>query len=120
MLSRSHPKIHEPRVTGVSPVPRTSDSARKTAKHEVTLWVPRTLTRPVTSAIAVSRLADPALTVGSPPSMISAVVAFRLAYLMLVRVLSWLALLARSAAAKDVEILVLRHVWGSRSQPEAG
>ena len=33
----------------------------------------------------------------------------RLAYLMLARVLSWLALLARSDAAKDVEILVLRH-----------
>jgi putative transposase len=33
----------------------------------------------------------------------------RLAYLMLVRVLSWLALLARSDAAKDVEILTLRH-----------
>jgi len=32
-----------------------------------------------------------------------------LAYLMLARVLSWLALLARSDAAKDVEILVLRH-----------
>jgi putative transposase len=30
-------------------------------------------------------------------------------YLMLARVLSWLALLARSDAAKDVEILVLRH-----------
>ena len=29
MLSRSHPKIHEPRLTGVSPVPRTSDSPRK-------------------------------------------------------------------------------------------
>jgi hypothetical protein len=28
---------------------------------------------------------------------------------MLVRVLSWLALLARSDAAKDIEILVLRH-----------
>src|SRR6185369_2044558 len=28
---------------------------------------------------------------------------------MLVRVLSWLALLARSDAAKDVEILILRH-----------
>jgi hypothetical protein len=36
-------------------------------------------------------------------------VAFRLAYLLLTRVLSWLALLARSDAAKDVEILVLRH-----------
>ena len=35
--------------------------------------------------------------------------AFRLAYLLLTRVLSWLALLARTEAAKDVEILVLRH-----------
>jgi putative transposase len=36
-------------------------------------------------------------------------VAFRLAYLLLTRVLSWLALLARSDAAKDVEILLRRH-----------
>jgi putative transposase len=35
--------------------------------------------------------------------------ALRLAYLMLARVLSWLALLARTEAAKDVEILLLRH-----------
>ena len=35
--------------------------------------------------------------------------AFRLAYLLLGRVLSWLALLARSDTAKDAEILVLRH-----------
>ena len=35
--------------------------------------------------------------------------AFRFAYLMLARVLSWMTLLARSDAAKDVEILVLRH-----------
>ncbi len=33
----------------------------------------------------------------------------RLAYLVLARVLSWLALLARSNATKDVELLVLRH-----------
>ena len=35
--------------------------------------------------------------------------AFGLVYVMLVRVLAWLALLARSDATKDVEILTLRH-----------
>ena len=39
----------------------------------------------------------------------SPAVALRLAYLMLARVLSWLALLAHTDATKDVEILVLRH-----------
>jgi putative transposase len=36
-------------------------------------------------------------------------VAFGLVYVMLVRVLNWLALLARSDTAKDAEILLLRH-----------
>jgi hypothetical protein len=39
----------------------------------------------------------------------SITMASRLAYLMLARVLSSLALLARSEAVKDAEILVLRH-----------
>jgi hypothetical protein len=34
---------------------------------------------------------------------------FRLTYPTLLRVLGWLALLARSDTAKDIEILVLRH-----------
>jgi putative transposase len=38
-----------------------------------------------------------------------AAVAFGLAYLILVRLLSWLVLLARSDTAKDAEILTLRH-----------
>ena len=38
-----------------------------------------------------------------------AAVAFRLAYRILAHVASWLAQLARSHAAKNVEILVLRH-----------
>jgi putative transposase len=49
-------------------------------------------------------------------------VAFRFAYLTLARVLSWLTLLARSDAAKDVEILVLRHEVAvlRRSNPRPG
>ncbi len=47
--------------------------------------------------------------------------AFGLVYLILVRVLSWLALLTRYDAAKDVEILTLRHevavLRGTNSRP---
>jgi hypothetical protein len=40
---------------------------------------------------------------------LSVVVSMRFAYLAVLRVFGWLALLARSDRAKDAEILILRH-----------
>jgi hypothetical protein len=69
------------------------------------LWVSRTAAPPLISAFAAHR---PHVT-GHSRSCIITAVAFGLVYLMLARVLSWLALLARSDGAKNIEILVLRH-----------
>jgi putative transposase len=44
-----------------------------------------------------------------PGLLSSALVLFRLLYLLMVRLFAWVALPARSGASKDVEILVLRH-----------
>ena len=71
------------------------------------LCVPRTVTRALISAFAGSRPSSVSPFCGDAGR--SRAVAFRLAYLILARVLSWLTLLARSDSAKDGEILVLRH-----------
>ena len=60
-----------------------------------------------TRSFRTSGPTSPSPSTARAPSSLA--VALRLAYLILTRVLSWLALLARTDAAKDVEILVLRH-----------
>jgi hypothetical protein len=43
-------------------------------------------------------------------------VSLRVLYLIFSRLLSWLTLLCRASSSKDIELLVLRHVWGSETR----
>jgi hypothetical protein len=45
-------------------------------------------------------------------------VSLRLLYLIFDRLLNWLLPLGRTSSAKNIELLVLRHVRGSKSRPE--
>ena len=67
--------------------------------------MPSTVSRPLISVFVAGRPRRHRPDAAQPTTE----VAIRLVYLLLVRVLSWLVLLARSDAAKDVEILTLRH-----------
>ena len=75
----------------------------------LTLWVPKTLPSAPEQGFLLpdgSRGTTAAL---GPRGARSALVTFRLLYLILVRLCGWLALLPRSGNVKDTEILVLRH-----------
>ena len=67
--------------------------------------------KPVIAADLVPRESESAhLAARAPPvRALSVLMALRFAYLAVLRVFSWLALLARSDRAKDAEILLLRH-----------
>ena len=116
MLSPSHPKIHEPPVTGVSPRPTDQRGARKLRNTRDLVGAENPVT---VSDQRPSQQADLNVTVPTPASMIARC-GPRLVYLMLVRVLCWLALLARSDTAKDAEILTLRHESPCCAAPTPG
>src|SRR5262245_35935901 len=75
-------------------------------------WVPITLSQPLTWCLV--RDEGPArfryLAARAPPvRALSLLMSLRFAYLAVLRMFSWLALLARSDRARDAEILLLRH-----------
>src|ERR1700745_2488311 len=72
------------------------------------VWVPITLSWPLTRVSCTGRVEHLAAR-GSHRQALSVLVSLRFAYLAVLRVFGWLALLARCDRAKDAEILILRY-----------
>jgi hypothetical protein len=73
----------------------------------VNLWVPRNLSQRLIRAFAT--ITPRSFSRPEARQHDRSLWAFQLVYLRIPRLLSWLALLARSDATKDAELLVLRH-----------
>ena len=73
--------------------------------------MPITLSLPLTCVFSWTRLGQVRYLVAREPHAPAPLVfvSLRIAYLAVLRVFGWLALLARSDGAKDAEILILRH-----------
>ena len=89
MLSSSHSKIHEPRLTGVSPRPTDQRQRQKTAKHETPCGVPELAPRSLTEVIGGLRRLG----------MIAAV-SLRLLYLIFQQVLGLVLLMGRTSSTQ--------------------
>ena len=74
-----------------------------------TLWVPEIVSSTPELEIAALRWSRGTAARPAAAPARSALVTFRLLYLILIRLCGWLALLPRSDNAKNTEILVLRH-----------
>lgn len=81
------------------------DRRRHSPGRETSLWVPETVSPEVTGGLGSARAQE----AGECCAASCWVVAIRLIHQLACQLFRWLALLARSSAAKDVEILMLRH-----------
>ena len=88
----------------------------------VRLWVPITLSQPLTWALALNegRASSASGCAGAVQSGTSLLMTLGFAYLAVLRAFGWLALLARSDRAKDAEILILRHQVAGSPGPGQG